>query len=93
MEGLMGNLIGHLKSINFEGPEMFVIAFLAVLAVFRKFSILLVTLLVIVLGWGAQDLIILNITTQKTVMNLPLLIYSAGGVIILVLTLISFYRS
>ena len=93
MEGWVGNLIGHLKSINYEGPAMFVIAFLAVLAVFRKFSILLVTLLVIVLGWGAQDLIIWNINTQKSVMNLPLVIYCAGGVIILVLSLISFYRS
>ena len=93
MEYLMGKIIENLKSVNFEGPAMFVIIFLALLGVFRKWSILLITLLVIALGWGAQDLIILNIKTQSTVFNLPLVIYGAGGLFILVLVLFSFYKS
>lgn len=90
---MLDKIIQNLEGINFEGPAMFVIVLLALMAVFRKWSILLITLLVIVLAWGAQDLMIMNIKTQSTVVNLPLLIYGAGGVFILVLILYSFYKS
>lgn len=90
---MLDKIIQNLKGINFEGPAMFVLVLLALMAVFRKWSILLITLLVIVLGWGAQDIMIMNIKTQSTLINLPLLIYGAGGFIILVLILYSFYKS
>lgn len=93
MDYLISNIIRNIKDISFEGPAMFVIIVLALLAVFRKWSILLITLLVIVLGWGAQDLMIMNIITNSTLVSLPLLIYCAGGVAILLLILYSLYKS
>ncbi len=93
MDNLAANIMEHLRTINYEGPAMFVIVFLALLAVFRRFSILLITLLVIVLGWGAQDLLIMNIQTQNAVVSIPLLIYGAGGLLLVVLCLLSFYKS
>ncbi len=93
MEHIIDMLVANVKGINYQGPAAFVIGFLALLAFFRKFSILLITLLVIVLGWGAQDLIILNIKSQNQVVNLPLIIYGCGGTLILVLVLYSFYKS
>lgn len=93
MDYFLEKIISNVKSINYEGPAMFVIIFLALLGLFRKWSILLITLMVIALGWGAQDLIIQNIKTQSTILNLPLVIYSGGGLIILILILISFYKS
>lgn len=72
---------------------MFVVAFLAILALLHRWSILLITLLVIALGWGAQDLIIMNVETRHSVTSLPLIVYGAGGLLIVVLCLWSFYKS
>ncbi|MFA6470472.1 MAG: hypothetical protein WCU00_00415 [Candidatus Latescibacterota bacterium] len=93
MDQMISNIMVNIKGINFEGPAMFVIIVLALLAVFRKWSIVLVSLLMIVLGWGAQDLMITNIKTSLTIVSIPLIIYGAGGVIILVLILYSLYKS
>ena len=65
---------------------------LAVLAIFRQYRILLLTLLTIVLGWGAGDLIIQNIETDMQVISVSLLIYCIGGGIVLILCLISFFK-
>lgn len=81
-----------LRGIDLQSPAMFVIVFLAILAVFHRWGILLITLLVIVLGWGAQDLIIMNITTENRVVSLPLIIYAAGGVLVVLLSIWSFYK-
>jgi hypothetical protein len=93
MGNLLEKIIQNLKGMNFEGPAMIVIVLLALLAVFRKWSILLFTLLVVVIGWGARDLMIMNMRTQSPVINLSLLIYGFGGVIIILLILYSFYKS
>jgi hypothetical protein len=93
MDQMISNIMVNIKGIDFESPVMFVIIVLALLAVFRKWSIVLVSLLMIVLGWGAQDLMITNIKTSSTIVSIPLIIYGVGGVIILVLTLYSFYKS
>lgn len=93
MDNLTANILEHLRTINYEGPMMFVLVFLALLAIFRRWSILLITLLVIVLAWGAQDLIITNMQTESTVVSIPLLIYGVGGLLVVLLCLLSFYRS
>lgn len=93
MDYMISTIMRHIKTIDYDGPAMFVIIFLTLLAVFRKWTILLVTLLVIVLGWGAQDLIIMNMRTNSAMVSIPLLIYSTGGVVILLLILFSFYKS
>ena len=93
MGNMTANILEHLRTINYEGPAMFVIVFLAFLAVFRRWSILLITLLVIALAWGAQDLLIMNSQTQNPVVRIPLLIYGVGGFLVVVLSLISFYKS
>jgi hypothetical protein len=93
MGEVFAKIVENVRGIDYQGPAMFVIVFLALLAVFRRWSILLVSLLTIVLGWGAQDLIILNMESQSSIVSMPLLIYGFGGFIVLVLVLISFYKS
>ncbi len=92
MADFIAGIMEHLRNLNLENPAMFLIVFLAALAVFRRWGVLLLTLLVIVLGWGAQDLIIMNIQTDNRVVSLPLVIYSAGGVLVVLLSLWSFYK-
>ena len=93
MYAYIDKILYYLREINWEGPAMFAIIFLALLAIFRKWSILLLTILTIVLAWGAGDLVITNILSQNTVISVSLLVYCIGGGIIMILILISFLKS
>ena len=93
MDVFIDMVLDNLSAINWEGPSIFVIILFAFLAIFKKWGILLITILTIVLGWGAQDLIISNIETKAGVTSVPLIIYCIGGGIILILILITFFKS
>lgn len=86
-------LIEHLKSIDWSGPALFVVFVLAVLLLLRKWSMLLLILLTITLAWGAQDLIITNLESSNKVVSVPFIIYCVGGGIIIILSLLSFFKS
>ncbi len=83
----------NLMNINWDGPAIFVVLILAVLLVLRKWSMLLLIVLTIVLGWGAQDLIITNYESNQNIISVPLVIYSVGGGTVLLLALYSFFKS
>jgi len=93
MQGFIDTIIWNIRNIDLQGPAIFVIIALAFLAVFRKWSMLLLILLTIVLGWGAQDLIITNMESSSDVVTVPFLIYCVGGGTIIILFLISFFKS
>jgi len=92
MDYFIDNILWHLYEINWEGPAMFVVIIFALLALFRQWHVLLIILLTFALAWGAEDLIILNIENESRVISVPLLVYSAGGGIIIILSLLSFFR-
>lgn len=72
---------------------MFVVVILAVFAVFRQYHVLLLTLFVIALAWGAQDMMVMNLETQRRIISLPLLIYVVGGGLVLILSLLSLFKT
>ena len=92
MDVFFDNILENFRTINWEGPAMFGIIVLTTLAIFKQWKILLITLLTIVLGWGVQDLIIMNIANNMKIITVPLLIYCIGGGIALLLFLISFLK-
>ena len=93
MNTFVENILWNLSHINWEGYAMFATVLLAIFAVFRQWKILLLTLLVIALGWGVQDIIIMNVNTDASVISLPLFIYCIGGGLIIILSLIAFLKS
>ena len=93
MEGFFGTIIENLTNINWEGPAAFVIAVLAVFAFLRKFSLILIVILTIVIGWGAEDIILFNLETDDALITAPFLIYSVGGVTVFLFALYSFFKS
>jgi len=93
MDFLVDICIKHLNNIDWNGPAVFVIILLGGLMIFRKWSILLLTILTIVLGWGAQDLVITNLESSMKVISVPLVIYCIGGGTVIILILFSFFRS
>ena len=92
MESIIENIVVNFKAINWEGPAMFFIIVLAFLSVFRQWHILLLVLLTIVIGWGAEDIMLLNIETGNNVISLSLVIYCCGGGIAFILSLLAFLK-
>ncbi len=92
MSGFFDAVMRNLSNLNWEGPAMLAIIGLAVLAMFRQWHVLLITLFTIVLGWGAEDLIIMNIETNMEIISVSLLIYCIGGGIGLILAFSSFLK-
>ena len=93
MESLLDRIVENLTKINWEGPSAFVVALLAIFAFLRKFTLVLLIILTVVIGWGAEDLIVLNLNTNDRIISAPLLVYIIGGVTVFFLTLYSFFKS
>jgi len=93
MTAFIDNIVENATNIQWEGTAMFVVIILAILAVSRQYHVLLLALLVIVLGWGVQDMMVMNLETQRRIISLPLLIYTAGGGLVLILCILSFFKS
>jgi len=93
MEVLLDRIIEHMTTINWEGPAAFIVAILAIFAFFRKFFIVLIVIFTIVIGWGAEDLILLNLESNNKIISAPLMVYAVGGVTVFFLVLHSFFKS
>jgi hypothetical protein len=93
MSDIVSIIAENLKATDWSGPALFVVIILAILLLLRKWSMFLLILLTVVLGWGAQDLIITNLESSQKVISLPFVIYCVGGGIIIILALVSFFKS
>ena len=89
----METVINIIREYNWESPFTFIIVILVALAFMRKWSIFLLVLLTAVLSWGAKDLIIMNMETKQQIVSLPIIVYGVGGILFVVLALLSFYKS
>ncbi len=83
----------NFSRITWDVPAMFAIIVLSMFALFRQWHIVMLTLPIIVLGWGAQDIIIMNAASVAKVTSLPLVIYCVGGGLVVILSLIAFLKS
>ena len=92
MEVFIDNILENLRAINWEGPALFGIILLSVLAFFKQWKVILITILTIVLSWGAQDMIITNLENNMNALSISLLIYCIGGGIAIILLLLSFFK-
>ena len=92
MESFIDNIVVNFKAVSWEGPVMFLIIILAVLSVSRQWHILLLVLMTVVIGWGAEDIMLMNIETSNNVISLSLVIYCCGGEIALILSLLAFFK-
>ena len=93
MDAFLDLVLHNLKNINWDGPAIFVVIILAVLIILRRWAMLMLVLLTIVLGWGAQDLIITNLESDYEIISVPFIIYCVGGGTVILLILISFFKS
>ena len=93
MDQLIAKVLSNLQDINWESPAAFVIALIAVFALMKRWSLVLLIVLTVVLGWGAEDMIILNLTTEDRIVSLPFLIYIVGSLVVFLFAMTSFFKS
>ena len=93
MDGVIDMVLYNLKATDWGGLAIFVVIILAILLLMRKWAMFLLILLTVALGWGAQDLIITNLESSHEVISLPFVIYCVGGGTILIIALVSFFKS
>lgn len=93
MDALIQSALEYIENYNWNSPFTFIIVVLLGLLILKKFSMFLIVLVTVIIGWGAQDLIITSSITNKEIVSIPLIVYGIGGIAFIVLSLISFYRS
>ena len=93
MQAIIDTIVDNFYAINWGGPAAFVAIIMAILLIFQRWSMFLIVVVTVVLGWGAQDFIIMNIGSDQQVINLPLIIYCIGGGLLVLLLLITFFKS
>jgi len=93
VSSFISNIISNIAGIDWQGPAVFAIIALAVLALFQKWRLVLLTLLTVVLGWGAEDMLLMNNATNQKIVSVSLLVYTAGGVCVIVLALMEFMKT
>ena len=89
---MMETIFTRIQTYNGESPLSFIIIIFFMLVLFRKWGILLLSLLTLFLGWYARDLIILHLITHREIVSVPLVIYGIGGTLIGVVSLITFIK-
>ena len=93
MQPFIDTVLENFHAVDWGGPAAFVAIILAILFIFQRWSMFLIVVVTVVLGWGAQDFIIMNMGTDQQVVNLPFFIYCAGGGLLVLLLLIAFFKS
>jgi hypothetical protein len=93
MQAMYDTILAQVSAIDWSGPAAFVAVVLGVLLIFQRWSMFLLVVVIVVLGWGAQDFIVMNLTNGERVVTLPFLIYAAGGGFLIILLLYKFFKS
>ena len=92
MNSIIDTILHNLKTINVEGPSIYVIIVFVFLAIFRKWLILFLMLFTIGLGWITHGLILFNREAYMELISVPFLIYCIGGGAVLLLLIIEFFK-
>ena len=93
MEEFIARITERISTFDWQGPGMFAIVLLAVLALIKRFDVVLIVLFTVALAWGAGDLVVTNLTTGAKLTSLPFLIYCIGGGIAAILFIIAMLKS
>jgi hypothetical protein len=92
MDTLVNSVHTYIQTFSLNNPASYLVVVLLCLAVLRKWSILLLTLLTYILASIARDLIVMNLQNAHVVVGVPMVIYCIGGFLIALVALIGFVR-
>ncbi len=92
MEMYIDSILRDIQTYDWNSPFTFVLVGIVLLFFMRKWAMLLLTLATIVIAYLGTDLIIWNIEHDQEVVRVPLAVYIAGGIIIGILSVVSFTK-
>ncbi len=92
MEMLLNTALMHVQTFDWQGPYTFLFLVLAILAIFGRWGIIFTTLITLLLGKIAHDLIVMDLQTSQAIIEVPLVIYCVGGILIGLAVLVRFIR-
>ncbi len=92
MDVILNPALAYLRTINWQGPEVFLAAAFILLVVSGRWGILLVGIATIALGHVAHDYIVMNIRTTETLIGIPLMVYCVGGALAAIMGAVSFVK-
>ena len=93
MDQFISKVLSNLQHIDWESPAAFIVALIAVFALMKRWSLVLLIILTVVVGWGAEDMIVLNLNTQDRITSVPFLIYIVGSAVVFLFVMISFFKT
>ena len=82
-----------IRNYNWESPFTFIIVILVSVAFMRKWSIFFLVLITSIIGWITRDFVIINMETERQLISMPIIVYGGGGLLFVILALLSFYKS
>ena len=77
---------------NWDSPFTFVMLLGMGVVYFRKWDIVFVSLVTILVAWFVRNLIVMNIRTLEQVVALPSVIIAVGATVVITIVAISFTR-
>jgi hypothetical protein len=92
MDVIMNPALAFLRTVNWQGPEVFLVIAFVWLLVSGRWGILLVGIATIAMGHVAHDYIVMNIRTAETLIGIPLMVYCIGGALAAIMGTISFVK-
>ncbi len=92
MEVLIDSVMTSFQAYDWNSPFTFVLVGIVLLFFMRKWGMLLLALGTVVIGSLGTDLIIWNIEHNQEIIRVPLAVYIGGGVIIGILSIVSFTK-
>lgn len=89
MDGLIFLILDNLQSIDWNGSFTMILLLMGFLALMRKWGLIMTMLVIIVMGIGGSNLIIMNAQTSQQLISVSHLVYAIGGTVLGIVTLLA----
>jgi hypothetical protein len=92
MEALVQVVSDNIQSYDWNSPFTMLIVIMGFLALLKKWGMFMTLMITIILGIGGTNLIIMNAETAKQLVSVPMFVYTAGGIVLAIVTLFSYIK-
>ena len=92
MEAYIDSVMAGIQTYDLNSSFTFVLMAIGVMFLMRKWGMLLLTLATVTIGKLGADLIIWNLANDQEIIRLPIAVYIAGGIVIGLVSIVSFTK-
>ena len=81
-----------IKSIDWETPQAFVVAALLIFLIWKKWGLILLTLMTLFIGSIIENYFVFNIELNSVPISSPLIVYTVGSIVIIIMVIVSLVK-